>query len=105
MTEPIKIRAHLKEGIAEIRVQMMHPMESGLGKPESGRKNQPAPHFIESFTVTVNGKLIADGQTGFSISRNPVFTFKLRGANAGDKIVVEWTDNKGDKRTDESLIN
>lgn len=105
MTEPIKIRAQLKGDVTEIRVQMIHPMESGLGKPEQARKNYPMPHFIQSFSILVAGKIVVEGQTGASISRNPVFTFKLRGANVGDKVVVAWTDNKGDMRSDESFIN
>ena len=39
-----------------------------------------------------------------AISRNPVFAFKVKGAKSGDKITITWTDNKGDKRTDEVAI-
>jgi sulfur-oxidizing protein SoxZ len=38
------------------------------------------------------------------VSRNPVFGFKVKGAKVGDKVVVGWVDNKGDKRTDEAAI-
>ena len=44
------------------------------------------------------------GQTGGSVSRNPVFGFKVKGAKAGDKVAVSWVDNKGDKRTDETTV-
>jgi sulfur-oxidizing protein SoxZ len=49
-------------------------------------------------------KRVIDGQTGTSISRNPVFGFKMKGAKVGDKVVVNWVDNKGDKRTDEATV-
>ena len=39
-----------------------------------------------------------------AISRNPVFGFKLKGAKTGDKLSITWTDNKGDKRTDEVAV-
>ncbi len=39
-----------------------------------------------------------------AVSRNPVFAFKVKGAKSGDKITITWTDNKGDKRTDEVAI-
>ncbi|MEW6294331.1 MAG: thiosulfate oxidation carrier complex protein SoxZ, partial [Pseudomonadota bacterium] len=39
-----------------------------------------------------------------SVSRNPVFGFKVKGAKAGDKVAVSWVDNKGDKRTDETTV-
>ena len=55
-------------------------------------------------TIDVGGKRVIDGQTGTSISRNPVFGFKMKGAKVGDKVVVNWVDNKGDKRTDEATV-
>ena len=33
-----------------------------------------------------------------------VVQFSVKGAKAGDKISVSWTDNKGDNRTDEAVI-
>ncbi|MGE5793046.1 MAG: thiosulfate oxidation carrier complex protein SoxZ, partial [Bacteroidota bacterium] len=39
-----------------------------------------------------------------AVSRNPVFAFKVKGAKAGDKIAITWTDNKGEKRTDETVV-
>jgi sulfur-oxidizing protein SoxZ len=29
----------------------------------------------------------------------------VKGAKAGDKIAITWTDNKGDKRTDEATVS
>jgi sulfur-oxidizing protein SoxZ len=39
-----------------------------------------------------------------AVSRNPVFAFKVKGAKTGDKLSITWTDNKGEKRTDEIAI-
>ncbi len=47
---------------------------------------------------------MVDGQIATSVSRNPVFGFKMKGAKIGDKVVVSWVDNKGDKRTDETAV-
>ncbi len=102
MADPMKIRAQLKGDEAVIRVLMSHPMETGQRKDGDG-KTIPA-HFIQSITVAVNGKTVVSGQTGGSVSRNPVFGFKLKGAKAGDKVAVSWIDNKGDKRTDETTV-
>jgi sulfur-oxidizing protein SoxZ len=55
-------------------------------------------------TVALNGKTVVAGQIAGSVSRNPVFGFKVKGAKAGDKIAVSWADNKGDKRTDETTV-
>jgi sulfur-oxidizing protein SoxZ len=102
MADPMKIRAQMKGDVAEIRVLMSHAMETGQRKDAAG-KVIPA-HFIQSLTVEVGGKKIVDGQVGTSVSRNPVFGFKMKGAKAGDKVVVSWVDNKGDKRSDEAVV-
>ena len=102
MADPMKIRATLKGDVAEIRILMSHAMETGQRKDAAGATVPH--HFIQSMTVTVGGKKIVDGQTGTSVSRNPVFGFKMKGAKVGDKVVVNWVDNKGDKRTDEVAV-
>ncbi len=102
MADPMKIRAQIKGDVAEIRVLMSHPMETGQRKDSDG-KIIPA-HYIQTVTVALNGKNVVSGQTGGSVSRNPVFGFKVKGAKAGDKVAVTWKDNKGDSRTDEASI-
>ena len=103
MADPMKIRAQAKGDFAEIRVLMSHPMETGQRKDNAGAVI-PA-HFIQSITIDVNGKRVVQGQTGTSVSRNPVFAFKVKGAKAGDKVTVNWTDNKGEKRMDEATVS
>jgi sulfur-oxidizing protein SoxZ len=102
MADPMKIRAQLKGDVTEIRVLMGHAMETGQRKDAAGA-TVPA-HFIQSMTVDVGGKRVVDGQIGTSVSRNPVFGFKMKGAKVGDKVVVSWVDNKGDKRSDEAAV-
>jgi sulfur-oxidizing protein SoxZ len=41
---------------------------------------------------------------GPAISKNPYLQFKIKGAKAGDKIGISWTDTKGEKRTDEATV-
>jgi sulfur-oxidizing protein SoxZ len=98
----MKIRAQMKGDTAEIRVLMSHAMETGQRKDNAG--NTVPAHFIQAITVDVGGKRVIQGQTSTSVSRNPVFGFKVKGAKAGDKVVIHWEDNKGDKRTDEAVI-
>jgi len=102
MADPMKIRATMKGDVAEIRILMAHPMETGQRKDAAG--NAVPPHFIQTMTVEVGGKKVVEGHVGTSVSRNPVFGFKMKGAKVGDKVVVNWVDNKGDKRTDEAAI-
>ena len=102
MAEPMKIRATLKGDVADIRVLVAHPMETGQRRDAAGAL-VPA-HFIQSMTVTHNGNTVYDAQWSQAISRNPVFAVRVKGAKVGDKIVVSWVDNKNDKRTDETAI-
>jgi len=102
MADPMKIRAQLKGDVAEVRILMAHPMETGQRKDAAG--NTVPPHFIQAMTVEVGGKKVIDGHVGTSVSRNPVFGFKVKGAKVGDKVIVSWVDNKGDKRTDEAAV-
>ena len=51
MADPMKIRAQMKGDVAEIRVLMSHPMETGQRKDNAGK---PIPaHFIQSLIVAV----------------------------------------------------
>jgi len=98
----MKIRAQMKGDTADIRVLMSHAMETGQRKDNAG--NTVPAHYIQSITIDVGGKRVIQGQTGTSVSRNPVFGFKVKGAKAGDKVVIKWRDNKGETRSDEATI-
>lgn len=102
MAEPMKIRATLQGDSADVRILIAHPMETGQRRDESG-KIVPL-HFIQSVVVTHNGKTVMDGQWSQAIARNPFLGLRVKGAKVGDKISVTWSDNKGDKRTDEAAV-
>jgi len=102
MADPMKIRATLQGDVADVRVLIAHPMETGQRKDAAG-KLVPM-HFIQNITAQLNGKTVFDADVSQAVSRNPVFAFKVKGAKAGDKIVITWTDNKGEKRTDETTV-
>jgi sulfur-oxidizing protein SoxZ len=102
MAEPMKIRATLQGDVADVRILMMHPMETGQRKDSKG---EVIPlHFIKNVVVTHNGKVVLDAQWSQAVSRNPFLGVRVKGAKAGDKIGVTWTDNKGDKRSDEVAV-
>ena len=95
MAEPMKIRATLKGDLADVRVLMVHPMETGQRKDASGIIVPT--HFIQEVTVRVNGKLMLEGQISQAVSRNPVFSFRLKGVQAGDQLEIAWLDNHGER--------
>ena len=102
MSEPMKIRATLQGDVADVRILMMHPMETGQRKTAKGEL-VPA-HFIRNVVVTHNGKTVLDAEWTQAVSRNPFLGLRVKGARIGDKISVTWVDNKGDKRTDETTV-
>ena len=102
MADPMKIRAKLEGDVLDVRVLMAHPMETGQRKDASGK---PIPlHFIQTISAQLNGKPVFQAEVSQAISRNPVFGFKVKGAKAGDKLAIVWTDNKGDTRADEVAV-
>jgi len=103
MADPMKIRATVKDGVADVRVLMAHEMETGQRKDASGNPI-PAWHITE-VTASLNGKPVLVVHWGPAISKNPYLNFKIRGAKAGDKVAVSWVDNRGDKRTDEATVS
>ena len=103
MASPMKIRAQLKGDVTDIKILMAHPMETGQRKDAKTNQTIPA-HFIQEFSVEVGGKKVVESELGTAVSTNPVFGFKVKGAKAGDKVVVKWLDNKGDTRTDEAAV-
>jgi sulfur-oxidizing protein SoxZ len=102
MADPMKIRAKQQGDVADIRVLVNHPMETGQRKDAAGEV-VPA-HFIQTLSATVGGKVVVEAQLGTGVSRNPFFSFKVKGAKVGDEVVITWQDNKGDTRTDTAKI-
>ena len=99
---PMKMRATAQNGITEIRVLMTHPMETGQRKDSSG--NLVPVHFIQNVLVKLNGKTVVDAQISQAVSRNPVFSFRVKGGAKGDKVEVSWVDNKGESNQTEAAV-
>jgi sulfur-oxidizing protein SoxZ len=102
MSEPTRIRAQAGADKATVRMLMTHEMESGQRKDASG-KIIPA-WFIREVSVQLNGKPVMTAQWGPAVSKNPFLQFTIKGAKAGDKVMVSWVDNRGDRRSDEATI-
>jgi sulfur-oxidizing protein SoxZ len=96
MAGPMKMRATLGSAYTDVRVLMTHPMTTA----QSG---QPL-HFIQNITVKQNGKTVIESETSQAVSRNPVFSFRLKGGAKGDKIEVSWLDNKGESNRIEGVV-
>jgi sulfur-oxidizing protein SoxZ len=103
MADPMRIRAQSAAAGATVRVLMSHEMESGQRKDTAGA-TIPA-WYIQEVTALHNGKTVLTAQWGPSVAKNPFLEFVVKGAKAGDKISVNWKDNKGDTRSDEAVVS
>jgi sulfur-oxidizing protein SoxZ len=98
----MRIRAQVAGDKATVRVLMSHEMETGQRKDSAG-KTIPA-WFIQEVSATHNGKTVLTAQWGASVAKNPFLQFNVKGAKAGDKIVIAWKDNRGESRSDEATV-
>jgi sulfur-oxidizing protein SoxZ len=103
MAEPMRIRATMAGDVADVKVLMNHPMETGQRKDAKTGQLIPA-HYITDVTASVNGIKVLTGGLSGGVSKNPYLGFKVKGATAGEKVVVTWADNKGDKNSAEATI-
>ena len=102
MPDPMRIRATMQGDVVLVRVLMAHEMETGQRKDAAG--NVVPAHYIQSVVATHNGRPVLQAEWGPAVSKNPYLQFQFSGGKPGDKIQIAWTDNKGEKRTDEVEI-
>ena len=103
MADPMRIRAQAAGDKATVRVLMAHEMETGQRKDAEG-KTIPA-WFIQEVTASLNGKQVFAAEWGPAVSKNPFLQFTIKGAKAGDKLTVNWKDNRGETRSDEATVS
>jgi sulfur-oxidizing protein SoxZ len=95
MAEPIRMRIKLVGDVADVRVLIGHPMETGLRKDPKTGELVPL-HFIKTVVATLNGKPVMEAQWSQAMARNPYLQFRVRGAKPDDEIGVSWVDNRGE---------
>jgi sulfur-oxidizing protein SoxZ len=102
MPDPMKIRATVNGDVTEVKVLMSHEMETGQRKDGKGQVI-PA-WFIQNVSATWNDKTVLSAQWGTAVAKNPFLSFRFKGGAKGDRIMITWTDNRGDKRSDVAVI-
>ena len=103
MAEAMKMRVTLEGDVADIRVKMTHPMETGTRVDPKTKATIPA-HYIKEVAATLNGKTVLEAQWAGSVSKDPFLGFKVKGAKNGDKVAISAEDNKGTKFNTEETI-
>ena len=96
----MKIKAKLKGDVTNVKVMAKHDML----KYDQAKKKGVDANFITHITAKANGKVVYDVSTSQFWSKNPQFKFSFKGAAAGDKVEITWTDLKGNTVTEDKKI-
>lgn len=92
----IKAIAKVKGDVAEVKLLIKHPMESGRKMVDGKMTYDPKKaKYINSLTITHDGKVVYNMESSSAISKNPFIKFEFKGAKKGDEITVDWKDNTG----------
>jgi len=54
--------------------------------------------------VQLNGKTVVECEASQGVSRNPVFSFRIKSGARGYKITVAWQDNKGESSSLDAAV-
>lgn len=103
MTEPMRMRITRKGDVADVKMLIFHPMETGYRKDKVSGEIVPK-HFIKTLQAMHNGETVLEVQWSRSVSRNPFLHFRLRNAKAGDIVSIAWQDNFGETGGGEETI-
>jgi sulfur-oxidizing protein SoxZ len=95
MSQGMRIRAKVKDGITEVKALINHPMETGQRKDRKTGELVPA-HFIEELTCEYNGKTVMRAKWSGGVSKDPYLALMFKGGAVGETITVSWRDNKGE---------
>ena len=61
-------------------------------------------HYINEVIVKHNGNIVMSCDWTRAVSKNPYLSFMFKGAKAGDKLELAWSDNKNNSDSIETLI-
>ena len=103
MADAMRIRISRKGDVADVKMLIFHPMETGYRENAVTGEIVPK-HFIKTLQALHNGTTILEVQWSRSVSRNPFLHFRVRGAGAGDAITIAWEDNFGETGGTEATI-
>jgi sulfur-oxidizing protein SoxZ len=96
----MRIKAKEKKGITTVKVMAKHPMMSY----DEAKKKKKEANFIINMDAKVDSEVVYEVSTSQFLSKNPYMKFKFKGENKGKKLVIKWTDLKGNSKTGSKKI-
>ena len=99
----LRVPPSVKRGEAfEVRVLMQHPMETGFRRELDGRA-VPV-NIIDRVACRYGGVEVFRAELGTGMSANPYLAFFVRAVASGE-LVVEWSDDRGEKGSATAAVN
>jgi thiosulfate oxidation carrier complex protein SoxZ len=99
----VQVPPTVKSGEAfEVRVLVQHPMETGFRRDLDGQSIPT--HIVDKMTCSYGGREVFSAELGTGISANPYIVFYTV-AQASGEIVVEWSDDRGEKGRVTAMVN
>ena len=89
----VRLRARSNGETTEVKLLMLHPMETGLRRDAHGVAIPP--DFISQVLVRHNDEIVFEVAMSIAIASDPLLSFEFQGGRPGDPIEVEWQDNQG----------
>lgn len=103
MASKIKVQVKIKDGVANVKSLVVHPMETGSRKDPGTGELVPR-HHIQQLKFSNNGKVVLLANCSTAVSRNPTFSFSFSGAEPGDRFEVSWVDTRGEADSLEKIL-
>ena len=104
MDKTVRFRVRLQDNVADVKVMIFHPMETGYRRDKSSKQIIPQ-HFIHTVNVAHNGKHIMQVHWSRSVSKNPYLNFRVPSASEGDEFTIAWIDNMGQSGIGATVIS
>ena len=80
--------------VFEVRVLVQHPMETGFRRDMDGRAIPV--NVLDHVACRYGGREVFSAKLGTGIAANPYIAFYVT-AEASGPMLVEWSDDKGEK--------
>jgi len=83
-----------KGEVFEVRVLVQHPMETGFRRDMNGAAIPL--NILDKLSCRYGGREVFSAELGSGMSANPYLSFYVK-AEASGEMVVEWSDDRGEK--------
>ncbi len=99
-----KIRAKMRDNVAEVKILIRHPMETGRRIDKVTGEKVPR-RFIREIRCEHNGEPVLTVDWSWGVASNPYLSFRILDAKPGDDVRVQWIDNRGENDTIEAVVS